>query len=174
MATFTGLTSQQEDILYAWVTAGLANEDITILWSYPNELRPDKDYAVINVVDGVTIESAPSLKYDSLDTFKNKFHKTFTFSVNFFSNNNNNYIQQLEEFQYTEESIEILGLENITCRRSEPVVLSPEEKDVGFEYKAVLDFIMAFGTERLQNLGEINSVEITENVTNKTFVIPKP
>lgn len=166
--TYTGLSTVQEDAIYDWVAA-IVGTECNIIWGYPDENKLNKTIplCVLSVISRPNQESAPALKYKSLDTFSHIFDSVFTLSVKFFSNDDHDYKQDLSKSQYFDTVKEAFKVAGMTIRKNLGEYNTIIALNAHFEMRVGIDFQFAMCEAVDEEIKEMQTVVIESTFTTE-------
>lgn len=179
MPTITYFLNQaQEDAIHDWIATATGFDNEKVIWGFQDAVRPGPPFLSLSISSGPQKMGTPPIAYKELDTFKFRFQKTFTLTVNIFALDVhlkvlNNLLNAID-LPTHRETMRNAGL--AIYGNSPPFDLT-DLVETDHELRWTVDFFLAYGEDVEDAPGEIQTVRFKgiddlDSLKEQTVIAP--
>lgn len=172
--------SDIQDALYAWASSDLPN-DIPAIWYYPNAPRPPGPYITLDIINfsQVAWDFIPQ-PVDVAGGITMKGDREFVLTVQAYGGQPIELLENLRSSLQKDATRALLRTSGLVYFAQQPIIDITTLIDSRYEKRASMDLSFRIGQQYSDNLGNISTVELTEEffdaaeilVFDQTVTIP--
>lgn len=152
------LDAAKENAIHGWVEDATG---LSAIWARQDANRPALPFISLDISSGPRKENTPPVTYKEQDIFTYRFNHVFTLSVNLFALDGHlSLLNRLIQSQDLPSKRQVLESAGIAIHGSSDPLDISQLLETDYEFRATMDWFMAYGEDIDDNTGEIQKVRV--------------